>query len=242
MLLGARQFFERRGAPAWANPYITDGLVAMWDGEWNAGGGVHDATATTWKDIAGADTTGANDLIIASDNTWGEKCLNKINLTQASAYNSTPITGVKTFEFVIGIDNPSSTSWAYPITLGAHFNEPENRIIQLWARGVNTIQGRFGQDGFSLPEMTNTIPTILAVQFTYGSDNLANLCMVNGTQRAPVARRDQAGGFSGGVNLVYNASYQNNQRYYVIRVYNRALTAAEIAANYAIDKARFNLP
>ena len=27
-----------------------------------------------------------------------------------------------------------------------------------------------------------------------------------------------------------------------IRIYSRALTAAEIAANYAIDKARFNLP
>ena len=24
----------------WTNPYVTDGLVAMWDGEWNAGGGV----------------------------------------------------------------------------------------------------------------------------------------------------------------------------------------------------------
>ena len=27
-----------------------------------------------------------------------------------------------------------------------------------------------------------------------------------------------------------------------IRIYNRALTAADIAYNYAIDKARFNLP
>jgi len=226
----------------WTNPYVTDGLVAMWDGEWNAGGGVHDAAATEWKDIAGADTTGANDLIIASDNTWSEKCLNRINRSQSSAYNSTPITGVKTFEFVIGIDNPSSTAWAYPITLGTSFDNPENRIIQLWARGVNSIQGRLGQDGFSLPELANTSPTILAVQFTYGSDNLANLCMVNGTQRESIGRRDQSGGYTGGVNLVYNANYQNTQRYYTIRVYNRALTAEEIARNYAIDKARSNLP
>lgn len=240
MLLGARQFFERRGGGGWQNPYITDGLIAMWDGEWNAGPGVHDAAATTWKDIAG--NTGANDLIVASNNTWGEKWLNKINLTQSSAYNSTPLTGVKTFEFVIGIDSPSSTSWAYPLTLGSPVNDVENRTIQLMARGVNSIQGRFGQDGFTLPELTNTTPTILAVQFTYGSDNLVNLCMVNGTHRASVGRRDQAGGYSDGVNLVYNAAYHNTQRYYTIRVYNRALTAAEIAANYAIDKVRFNLP
>lgn len=44
------------GAHAWTNPYITDGLIAMWDGVWNAGGGVHDAEATTWLDIVGGRT------------------------------------------------------------------------------------------------------------------------------------------------------------------------------------------
>ena len=38
-------------------------------------------------------------------------------------------------------------------------------------------------------------------------------------------------------------TYQNKpaDRVYCCRIYNRALTAGEIAANYAIDKARFNL-
>ena len=36
-----------------ANPYITDGLVAMWDGEWNAGIGIHDDNAIVWKDLVG---------------------------------------------------------------------------------------------------------------------------------------------------------------------------------------------
>ena len=31
----------------WKNPYVTDGLVAMWDGEWNVGGGVISATAAS---------------------------------------------------------------------------------------------------------------------------------------------------------------------------------------------------
>lgn len=35
------------------NPYITDGLIAMWDAEWNAGIGVHDPTAIIWKDLSG---------------------------------------------------------------------------------------------------------------------------------------------------------------------------------------------
>ena len=40
-------------ARKWRNPYVTDGLVAMWDGEWNAGGGVHDANPNEWVDISG---------------------------------------------------------------------------------------------------------------------------------------------------------------------------------------------
>ena len=52
MLLGARQFFERRGAPTPSVPtardYVQTGLIAMWDGIENAGGGVHDASATRW--------------------------------------------------------------------------------------------------------------------------------------------------------------------------------------------------
>ena len=35
------------------NPYVTKGLVAMWDGEWNAGLGKHDAKASKWKDLVG---------------------------------------------------------------------------------------------------------------------------------------------------------------------------------------------
>ena len=35
-----------------ANPYVTDGLVLFFDGEWNAGFGVHDPAATVWKDLS----------------------------------------------------------------------------------------------------------------------------------------------------------------------------------------------
>ena len=38
------------------------------------------------------------------------------------------------------------------------------------------------------------------------------------------------------------SNYTPNGKFNTLRIYNRALTADEIAANYAIDKARFNLP
>lgn len=36
----------------WKNPYITNGLIGMWDGEWNAGGGIHDSNSMIWKDLS----------------------------------------------------------------------------------------------------------------------------------------------------------------------------------------------
>ena len=39
-----------------------------------------------------------------------------------------------------------------------------------------------------------------------------------------------------------NNSWGYTGQYHCLRLYSRALTAAEIAHNYAIDKARFNLP
>ena len=50
-MLGARGAIHG-GNARWVNPYVTDGLVAMWDGEWNAGGGVHDPNAMVWKNLA----------------------------------------------------------------------------------------------------------------------------------------------------------------------------------------------
>lgn len=43
-------------------------------------------------------------------------------------------------------------------------------------------------------------------------------------------------------NRSNNPNRGSDMAVYAIRVYNRILTDAEIAANYAIDKARFNLP
>ena len=42
--------------------YVTNGLVAHWDGIDNAGRGLHDAETTTWKDLAGTNDFTSADL------------------------------------------------------------------------------------------------------------------------------------------------------------------------------------
>ena len=96
MLLGARQFFERRGGGGWQNPYVTDGLVAMWDGEWNAGGGVHDAAATTWVDIVSGFTLSRKGSPVIADKG--------VEFDGASCFGgSAAIGGVKTVECVLSL-------------------------------------------------------------------------------------------------------------------------------------------
>lgn len=54
------------------NPYITSGLVAMWDGEWNAAVGVHDPNATIWKDLSGNRN---HFYLVAGNYEWADNCL-----------------------------------------------------------------------------------------------------------------------------------------------------------------------
>lgn len=60
------------------NPYITKGLVAMWDGEWNAGWGLHDDNAAVWKDLA----RNGCDAILSGAYSWGEKSWNVESVTK----------------------------------------------------------------------------------------------------------------------------------------------------------------
>jgi hypothetical protein len=52
-LVGAKEIGYAENAEGWENPYVTDGLIAMWDGEWNAGPFLHESNPTIWKDISG---------------------------------------------------------------------------------------------------------------------------------------------------------------------------------------------
>ena len=49
-----------------SSDYVQDGLLVQWDGIDNAGTGVHDPTATTWKNLAG----GGYDLTLTNNATW----------------------------------------------------------------------------------------------------------------------------------------------------------------------------
>jgi len=233
----------------WVNPYVTDGLVAMWDGEWNAGGGVHDATATGWGDLTGR----SPDIAIASGEvSWSNNALVRIGKGgRTVAYPnidlSDPLSG-RTIEFVISADDlPASPTTAYYFS---SINIGGGSIRVTW----QTSDPRLYYSLRAAGGMVNS---------TADSDTLSKPTTISlvGSGTSYSATRNIAYYYTNGVYIT-SASFggdpittpslslfqdvrswptTNTIRFHGIRFYARALTAAEIAANNAVDKARFNI-
>lgn len=214
--------------PISARSYVNDGLIAMWDGIENAGWGQHNSSATTWKDLIGT-----NDLDTMNSNTFGDNCalITDARLGIGSSDKHIDLyTG--TVEMVceaapmgrasfLRLGNTNSSSYSLGIS---YTNNPGSVSgiggnITTTGATFSTSQRHFAAtyDGTTYLMYVDGVPaTINATSFrTYGNITI--------------------GGVGG-------RTYSLNGKVYSVRVYNRVLTAQEIAANYAIDKARFNLP
>lgn len=229
MLLGARQFFAaRKVAPAWQNPYVTDGLVAMWDGEWNAGGGVHDANATVWKDLSG----NGYDLTLQNGAHFDDWSLVTANRNRVSALLSDKIP-YQSIEVCAFFDSSRNSS-----ALICFGNATDNQIM-LTAQ-PDTMQTYNGNYQLEISPPSNPRNTWAGTHS--GSNHTA---YVGGQVAVGTFTNNTWHARSGNFGLSGSSDYSSWNfvgNYYCIRLYSRALTAAEIAANYAVDKARFNLP
>lgn len=216
----------------WRNPYVTDGLISMWDGEWNAGRGIHDPAHGRWENLA-------DHRCYATPVAW----LN----THGPTFDDNCVVFAKNY---CQIANPSYLSSAKYVDVLFMADQANNQyssyLLEMAAANI-TFQAK-GQaalkDGTGLGSTLKTwlgkgIVHLFSVDF---SDLTASVPYLNG---ATVAyNRD---GTFGGINKnMMGRGYWNDHYFYgrvfCIRVYNRALTADERLANYAVDKARFNLP
>lgn len=218
-MFAARQIFLGRCAKAaWRNPYVTDGLVAQYDGEWNAGGGVHDAAATVWKDLAG------NCDAVDSRMVFGEKSVNIGYIDSSTQLSGFPeITGNRTVRIVakrvggtfgqFGVGFRDSYYW--------YFDNAGNGYGVRGKNGAQRLTGIFADT------------SVFSVCVTI--DGSAQTFYINGTQVSSNSSSQPTWDISPRIQWRF-------ADFYNIAVYNRALTADEIAGNYAIDKERFNLP
>lgn len=246
MLIAARESFAAASRRhRWTNPYVTDGLIAMWDGQWNAGGGVHDAGATTWADLSG------NGYDISVDNNvfaWTQNSIQSPNSSflpleaRAGAYSVSRGTIEAVFK-IRGVSGSFGRVWS------GNVDKSDYRFALLVSSGTPSMAIQCGSiRGSKFAEIgvaTINVGSIVCASFY--RDSTSNMGItVNGSTNYVLS------GFSSvyneprglcmfGDNTVTPGNNVSGD-IYSMRSYSRALTAAEIAANYTIDRERFNLP
>ena len=226
MMLGARTaaWAKSGGGVPTARDYVQDGLVAMWDGIENAGWGVHDTNATTWKDLVGYfdfDLSSASPEILSNGITLTEKSIhtdlpqvNRPKMTVEVVANP----DVVGFGALVWMRNPSWIGGA----------------IVYWSEGVFYYPWDILRDG-------RISSTVHSFQMFWEEGNQGvNIDGISDTRTSGTI--DSRNILSQIYLGEYNGSKIKNSTFYSIRLYDRVLTYSELAANYAIDKARFNLP
>ena len=227
---------SQKSAASWVNPYITDELVAQWDGEWNIGGGLHDSNTIVWKDISGH----GRDLTSSSfrwiDNALDDSVSNiRLDLGDLSGEFPSAIT----LEAVVRCPNFRNNAFIFD------FYNHSNAGITLATNNMASPYAVRGQ--IRNPTINNNTGPVTAnpqyqtaVSLVWGSTGAAFY-----GYGSPVSPKSTAACTVPPVYFLLGASngaYNNFRGFvYSLRVYNRALTDQEILANYMVDKQRFGL-
>ena len=243
-LINLRNALMAGGKPT-AKDYVQSGLVAMWDGIENAGWGTHDVNATTWKDLVGEQyllipttasfeayyylSTGTSPASTAGSNTLLENCsgftVEAVLTLDASATTIINNSGGT------GANNTASGFQVYTY----NYN---NRVSSRVAFGNGTT----GKWEYTAPAPSDrlsvgvpvAVSTVINFQ-TGKTDTYHNAIVAVSSQNMSNKT----------IGYIINQTIRvmaNKGKLFRAAIYSRALTADEIARNYAVDKARFGLP
>ena len=223
-----------------AKDYVQDGLVAMWDGIENAGWGVHDDGATVWKDLVGGIAAEPINYKNNADFAFGWSdgfCKVRHCNLSISAPNITDV-----------INSPQCT---YEFALVRR--DGNNRFYIVSDKpGLGSWQN--AQNGFYVVKGANNIRTSIIKEKSFLLDDHRSLSAVfnNGyrvifSNGVMVKEDTVTETVSPEITNLVGCGYRYDDfttcaDVNFVRIYNRALTAEEIAHNYEIDKVRFNLP
>ena len=231
---------------SWSNlGYVSSGLVAAYDGQFNAGDALHDPMATTWADLSGH---GYNINLSDHSFTWDSDCLvvtdtggvstgvARASVSDTMKYHTVEIVMVANSGSV-GQGDCAAGIWNTDRVAGSGYIGNNNS---------SGVQYRYQPSG-----TTNTN----AVLSNVNTQTKAYWCGQTTSSRVYLYRR--VGGSAemsdntsasptnepGGIYLLGDgvSVWWFSGKIWAVRFYNRALGATERATNYAIDARRFGL-
>ena len=204
-----------------------ESLVNQWDGIENVGIGLaHDSSAKVWKDLRGD-----IDLTLTSSGSWGDNCL---AYTGGAAKGTKATAAYKTIELV------------YQVT--------EKRYGIIFRSGIGSRWAVYDKNGASLyfvaGSSTPSVPIefnaneVLCVSALYDGNAVSDI-YTNGVRAATGSYSEGWGMGDGSVVMLGGRRADRGDQYYTVgkifavRLYDRVLSAEELAANAKIDRARF---
>ena len=203
-------------------PYVSSGLVAMWDGEWNSGFGIHDPEATVWKDLVGE-----HDLAI-----YGTVFQNFIrNTTTSVAEAAQTIEGIKTIEVCYCFGGLQHQSYGLLFYSGV-INTTRLGLV-LYLDGYQTFSNVYWQYPSARDSVLSTVTATM------------DGCFVDGLPLSPISRSTDQwnnGSYVGIGGRAWQNTWKTYGDWYCIRLYDRILSKDEIEFNSSVDKERFGLP
>lgn len=231
-----------------APTYITDGLVHRWDGIDNTGAG-HDNSVTVWKDLVGN-----IDLTKQAGGTWTENAL-----------HFEPTAGTDTYYWK---DLTETSVYSQNMTIEVCITPTASATVAEWSDNKSAVIANISSSGSNqLRRIMLSKGDISVGGYTNGTTQFATTGLTSLLEIRHIACTftQQTGTntiYSNGVQKTLNANhtfgeYQKdyvfvgcslgNSKYpylgdiHSVRVYNRVLTAEEVAQNYAADVIRFGL-
>ena len=202
--------------------YSYDGLLDMWDGISNVSlTNAHDDTATVWNDLV---STRHMTIDMANANVISNalECLGKGNCAKAASAQ----TGYYTIEIVM--DPPSSSKEQIPFTGGS-----PSRIVATSPTAAYMLEGAAAGPLYYTGHDPNTFA------FTYSSSGVSAF-YEGGSQKTLSSGNSGWSKVTTVVNIgSRDNAYNYTGRIYAIRLYNRVLDDAELAAHAVTDGIRF---
>ena len=215
--------------------YVQDGLVACWDGIENAGAGTHDAGATVWKDIVDGYEFALTGVTVDADRmTFAGTATSYGTLDNAGGTATFGAAKNGTMEIVY-VSRSTSTATTVMLQstsgIGLAFGFYQGKILSSTVSGSSIFP-------FTLDTTTNSIA------IRYSSSKPVSPIYTNGWSLAAGSGSDAWGGPSSTTTFIGRRAANTVAAFsgsiYCIRLYSRQLTDEEIAANYEVDRLRFD--
>ena len=246
-LCGAIAFATAMANAYTSASYVQNGLIAQWDGIDNTGIGVHDPGTKVWKDLAGN-----YDLTLLPKGSWSDEG-NALVVNGAAAVCSNSLPAYKTIEVVYKMSNPhgrllfcsGGTSQVNEFRFVAFNRDGETSGATGYFSGAWKVSApHVIWESFS-PSAIRSMAATYNNGEAYADNGNVAAVYANGTVRND-GSADTSWGLGDGHIMIGDraeaGAYPWYGEVYAIRVYSRALSATEIAQNYAIDEVRFMTP